>query len=183
MARFGVRHVTVVIASMALAISAVPVHVSADVLIGRSGPFVTSASLVVYGALAVDTGHDHTCAIRTDSTIVCWGPNDFGETSAPPGTYKALSAGDFHGCALRTDGTVVCWGNPTGVGTTPVGTFVALSAGGQHNCAMKADATVVCWGADNAGQATPPLGTFSAVSAGALFSCAVRSDQVARVLG
>ena len=177
MARFGVRRATVVVASLALAIAAVPLPASATGLTGTTVPLATSASPIVYGALDVDTGHSHTCAIRTDSTIVCWGSNTFGEASAPPGTYKAVSAGDFHSCALKTDGTAACWGHPSGVGTPPFETLVALSAGDQHNCAIRTDGSLVCWGADNAGQATPPPGTFTAVSAGGGFTCAIRSDQ------
>ena len=177
MARFGVRRVAVLAASLVLAIAAVPVPTSGAGLTGRSAPPAATESPVVYGALAVDTGHSHTCAVRTDSTVVCWGSNVYGEGVAPPGTYKAVSSGGFHNCALKIDGTAACWGNPTGVGTPPAGTFVALSAGGQHNCAIKTDGSMACWGADNAGQATPLPGTFTAVSAGALFSCAIRSVQ------
>ena len=53
----------------------------------------------------------HTCAIRADDTITCWGFDFFGETDAPAGTYKAVAAGAFHTCAIRTDGTIACWGN------------------------------------------------------------------------
>ena len=53
----------------------------------------------------------HTCAIRTDDTIACWGLDFFGATNAPAGTYKAVTAGAFHTCAIRTDDTITCWGD------------------------------------------------------------------------
>ena len=58
---------------------------------------------------------DHSCALRTDNTITCWGRNSFaGQTDAPDGQYSAITAGTAitgHSCALRTDNTITCWGN------------------------------------------------------------------------
>ena len=60
---------------------------------------------------AVSAGTSHSCGLRTDNTIVCWGNNDSGQTEVPDGEYKAVSAGTYHSCGLRTDSTMICWGN------------------------------------------------------------------------
>lgn len=69
----------------------------------------------------VDVGQYHSCAVKTDGGIVCWGLNDKGQTTVPSGTFTQVSAGDNHTCGLKTaDGTVVCWGdNSRGQTTLP----------------------------------------------------------------
>ena len=59
-------------------------------------------------------GGDHTCALRRDSTVVCWGRNGFGQSDVPAGAYEAVAAGLGYTCALRTDSTVACWGGDPG---------------------------------------------------------------------
>ena len=59
----------------------------------------------------VSAGESHSCGVRADSTVVCWGTNYDGEADAPPGTFTAVSAGWFHSCGVRADSTVVCWGD------------------------------------------------------------------------
>ena len=46
---------------------------------------------------------EHTCGLRTDNTITCWGVNYYGVTDAPAGHFRAVSAGSGHSCALRAD--------------------------------------------------------------------------------
>jgi len=62
--------------------------------------------------LAVAT--DHTCGIREDSTVECWGvdgkPSDV--AVAPRGAFLQISGrGGF--CGIREDETLVCWGGIT----------------------------------------------------------------------
>ena len=59
---------------------------------------------------AVSTARWHSCALRSDAAIVCWGDNEDGQTDAPAGAYIAVAAGRSHSCALRRDHTATCWG-------------------------------------------------------------------------
>ena len=58
---------------------------------------------------AVSAGSHHSCGLRTDGTIACWGENTWGQVDAPAGTFTVIAAGWQHSCGLRTDGTIRCW--------------------------------------------------------------------------
>ena len=80
----------------------------------------------------------HSCGLRSDGTIACWGWNNdwfleeyLGQAEAPGGVFSAVSAGELHSCGLRSDGTIACWGyNHDGRAEAPGGVFSAVSAGG-----------------------------------------------------
>ena len=71
--------------------------------------------------LAVDAGDLHTCGIRTNGTVACWGSNTDGygtyrgQAEPPAGTFTSISAGEYHTCGVRSGGTVACW-DSTGSG-------------------------------------------------------------------
>ena len=83
-------------------------------------------------AVSVDAGQFlHTCGVKTDGAIACWGDNRDGQTDAPTGTFSSVSAGIIHSCGLKTDGTLACWGsNEDGNLNVPTGLFSSVSAGG-----------------------------------------------------
>ncbi|WP_419916854.1 RCC1 domain-containing protein [Candidatus Poriferisodalis sp.] len=136
----------------------------------------TEEGTVTYTALS--SGFEHSCALRSDGTAVCWGSNVEGKASPPEGTFTAVSAGGHHTCALRSDGTVACWGSDEfGQSSPPEGTFTAVSVGGQHTCGLRSDGTVACWGLDEDGQSTPNVGKFAAVSAGEFHTCGLAATN------
>ena len=81
-------------------------------------------------AIGLAAGQSHVCALVADSSVRCWGDNQFGQLGRLPaqtpdgfdstpaavpgldGSAKvvALTAGDFHTCALLSSGAVSCWG-------------------------------------------------------------------------
>ena len=62
---------------------------------------------------AITAGGYHSCGLRPDSTVECWGGNwieaSLGAEIPPNGQFTAVSAGWDHTCGLRTNGTVDCW--------------------------------------------------------------------------
>lgn len=138
----------------------------------------------VADAARVTTGWAHTCALRDDGRVLCWGSDLAGQLGlgtagragepvrlAPtevPGLDDVvdLSAGADHTCALRSDGVVLCWGRnlfgQLGDGTTEdrlsPATVVglpaarAIASGHTFTCAIALDSGAWCWGMNDVGQ-------------------------------
>ncbi len=154
---------------------------------GECGPVATSGQLSAPSGqfVRITSRHGHSCAIRVDGSLACWGggeadddptlvicdrPYNVGQSVPPAGSYVDVSAGSYHTCAIDTAGAVACWGAGTqdndcdpdftacGQALPPAGTFARLASGYTHTCAMRADRTVQCWGSDTGGRSTPPAG-------------------------
>ena len=84
-----------------------------------------------------------------------------GQTDAPSGSFRSVSAGWAHTCALRASGEIYCWGAERppdsdddddgipvdqGQAAAPAGKFLAVSAGEYHSCALRESGEVACWG-------------------------------------
>ncbi|HTS38726.1 MAG TPA: hypothetical protein VMH04_23840 [Candidatus Solibacter sp.] len=120
----------------------------------------------------VSTGAYHTCALKMDGTVWCWGRNNEGELGR--GTNSSFGA-DF----------------PTQI--VNLANVVQVAAGGYHTCAMLAGGAVQCWGRNTEDQvgefsdiadpitAPRPIRTTATVpglsiAAGGYHSCEVMSD-------
>jgi alpha-tubulin suppressor-like RCC1 family protein len=123
---------------------------------------------------SVGVGKRHTCVLRNNGSVACWGSNDENQLSANVGATLSLTpvevtlpapalqlaVGLHHTCAVLTDHSVACWGDngqsELGDGTAtqrlgavitlPAGSANAVVAGAQSSCALAADGTVWCWG-------------------------------------
>ena len=127
---------------------------------------------------AVDSGDHHTCAVRKDNTIVCWGDNSDGQADAPKGQFASVSAGRDHTCAIRTDNTVTCWG-AKGHGQTnaPEGQFTAIGAGRGHTCALRGNGTVACWGDSFNDKTDATNRQFTSIGVGYEHNCGLLIDD------
>ncbi|HSR31190.1 MAG TPA: hypothetical protein VLY63_11550, partial [Anaerolineae bacterium] len=109
----------------------------------------------------------HTCGVRIDGQVECWGRPYEGQSSPPTGSWAEVSAGFYHTCGVRIDGQVECWGdNYEGQSSPPAGPFSQISAGGYHTCGLRPDGLVECWGRNYEGQSSAPGDTFTQVTAG-----------------
>jgi alpha-tubulin suppressor-like RCC1 family protein len=128
----------------------------------------------------VNSGGEHTAAIKTDGTLWTWGlgtdgrlgDNTIISRSTPVTTFsggtnwKQVSSGGYHCAAIKTDGTLWTWGLGTdgrlGDNTiisrsTPVTTFAGgtnwkqVSASVFHTAAIKTDGTLWTWGGGSYG--------------------------------
>ena len=87
-------------------------------------------------------GDSHTCGVRTDGAVECWGSNSHGQIDAPEGAFTAVSTG-VHSCGLRPDGAVECWGTDE---APAAGAFAAVEVGQGYTCGLRPDGAVECWG-------------------------------------
>ena len=89
---------------------------------------VAEPALVMSDAIAVAPSVYHTCALRADHRVLCWGSNEAGqlgdgtttqrltpvEVAAPEGhdplEAATIGVGDWHACATDLEGTLWCWG-------------------------------------------------------------------------
>jgi alpha-tubulin suppressor-like RCC1 family protein len=132
------------------------------------------------GVTAIALGTFHTCALRADGRVACWGENKEGQlgdgttVDSPTPVVVAgvtgvteISAGAYGTCALLSSGEIRCWGenrqSELGTGTaasfsaTPVSIVgiaraTEVSVGYASSCALLPDGTVQCWGDDTYGE-------------------------------
>ncbi len=129
----------------------------------------------------IATGLAHSCAIKRDGSVWCWGSNAYGQlgngkTRDSHAAVQVLglkgaagiSLGVDHSCARKEDGGVWCWGSnwasqlgdgktksrhsPIPVQVATLVDVVALSAGSSYTCAIKEDRSTWCWGYNQWGQ-------------------------------
>ncbi len=117
-------------------------------------------------------GRDHTCAIKSDGSLWCWGDNGSGQLGS--GTIGSISP-----TPMRVPGID---------GLDRLG--ATLAAGGAHTCAARSDGILRCWGDNTFGQlgggaegppTTTPLLVVNvppvhSVSAGGSHTCAAVND-------
>ncbi|DAZ95155.1 TPA: hypothetical protein N0F65_009864 [Lagenidium giganteum] len=105
--------------------------------------------------IQVSTGRLHSCGIRIDETVQCWGMGAPGKM--PEGLFEQVSSGDFHSCGILKDKSIKCWGSMGGNHQDPpVGKFVQVSCGKDFACALSTDGSVKCWGDNGRGQHRAP---------------------------
>ncbi len=123
----------------------------------------------------------HSCALKTDSTVECWGDNSHKQTKVPKRLIaKQIALGGYHTCALRANNTVKCWGlninKQTEVSKRLIAKQIAL--GVFHTCALRTDNTVKCWGLNGNKQTDVSKGLVAKqIALGEFHSCALKTDN------
>ena len=120
----------------------------------------------------VDIGLGHSCAVTTETEVVCWGDDRYGQSTPPSGAFEHVCVAAYHSCGIHADGGLVeCWGHdPGGVNTGEKTGFptaliaTSLDCKISTTCAISAeDGSVSCWGWSGEGTMVPPEGEFESV--------------------
>jgi len=129
------------------------------------------------GASSDDNGHS--CGIKQDKSLWCWGANQVGQLGlgdaqdiwlpqnvASDTRWKEVALGKNHSCGIQTDNSLWCWGS-NGFGqlgipsvdiiSTPMRVnsdrnWRQVSASSRNTCAAKFDGSVWCTGFNQSGQ-------------------------------
>ena len=151
----------------------------------RSTEIAIGQSATRYIAISATNSSYHTCAIREDKSLSCWGGwNHHGQADTPEGSFTAVSAGNAHTCAIRESGELECWGsNASGQVDAPEGSYSAVSTGFELTCAIRTSGEIACWGDNRLGQTDAPDGRFTAVSVGRGHICAIRDSDAIECWG
>jgi alpha-tubulin suppressor-like RCC1 family protein len=112
------------------------VEVTTDFTTAGTAPDAPRSSLVA--------GWGHTCALRSDGTMLCWGGNTFGQLGAG---NDLLGVGN---CPGRNAGSILLC-STTPVTVTGGRTFTSIASGFEHTCALAAGGDAYCWGASGKG--------------------------------
>lgn len=121
----------------------------------------------------ISPGMFHSCGVRTDNSLWCWGRNSSGQlglgdtvdrtvpTRVGTATWSDTDAGSTHSCGIQVGGTLWCWGynngytigqldavnrtSPTRVTVGP-SVWTRISMAETRQCGTGADNSLWCWG-------------------------------------
>ena len=162
------------------------VTVSQTDTLGNTGDDSESITKII-GSIVVSAGGAHTCALKPNGQVACWGAGSYGQLGNG-GTEGSLTPVDVH--TSSTDSAAL-----SGI--------VAISSGGNHTCALTEGGKVKCWGTGFSGQlghggatsgSTPvdvltsstdsaALSGIDAISSGANHTCALTTGDKVKCWG
>jgi alpha-tubulin suppressor-like RCC1 family protein len=97
-----------------------------------------SPTRVGTGFARVSAGGAHTCGLKIDGQLECWGLNESLELGVPAG--RVVPAALRPGCDMN------------GAGKGCFSDWTAVGAGGFHTCAIRDGGQLYCWGGNRDGQ-------------------------------
>ncbi len=153
----------------------------------------------------IAAGGDHTCALRSDGTIACWGSNSDGQLGQGPGGpwtsevpipvpdltgMRGVCSGYRFSCATKGDRSVVCWGDNSGmklgfdaaagssvpIAVPDIADVELLACGVVRACVIHTDRTVSCWGHSRAPAVVSGVTNAVSLALGESHACALRAN-------
>ncbi|MFN0247567.1 MAG: RCC1 domain-containing protein [Kofleriaceae bacterium] len=122
---------------------------------------------------SVASGFNHSCGLRSDSSLWCWGNNQHGQLDDMTvmdrnrpfrlptfSDWTGMASGDFHMCGFRAGDQLWCWGHTNELGPEipaprqmGIGRqWVRYSSGYHFGCAISTSGERWCWGRNDGGQ-------------------------------
>ena len=110
---------------------------------------------------SISAGEIHSCGLKTDGSLACWGNYQPGEGGTPSDSFTYVSVGDQYTCGVRTDGSVACWrptSSSSGWAPPSDGSFTYVDTGLPGACGVREDGSITCWGSREIASVAIPLG-------------------------
>ena len=132
------------------------------------------------GFVELSAGSEHTCGLRPNGEVRCWGANQFGQlgNNQSPTSYNSpqpvfslttaiqVASLNNHTCITREDGQVRCWGRnntgqlgngniadaPVPVEANTINSAQRVKTGGSHTCVLLGNERLRCWGQNGQSQ-------------------------------
>lgn len=173
---------------------------------GSTEPMSAEPVLVSQTFAQVAAGYQHTCGVRDNGNLHCWGLNANGQVdtggvawlTTPERVTEVngaalVAAGVAHTCALLETGAAKCFGSNAegqlGDGTNlsrfgqvvdvvHIGPFIGRSAAVNHTCGLREGGEVICWGEGYGVEAVVVVlpDAAVAITSGSYHACAVLAD-------
>lgn len=123
--------------------------------------------------LELSVGWQHSCAIRSDHTLWCWGANDAQQITNNlqneiyniptqvnnQNQWRYVTVGEKHTCAIDIENLIHCWGDNSNQQLGSASWFsqnrkfwLAIDSGANHSCALNSDGEIWCWGDNQSSQ-------------------------------
>jgi alpha-tubulin suppressor-like RCC1 family protein len=146
-------------------------------------PYCEEGACTATREIQITSGAFHSCAIRGNGTVACWGLNTSAQATPPSDVFKSIVAGWYYTCGIRIDNTITCWGEPQMKTNVPTGSFDRITAGAHHACAQRSDNTFACWGDSTLNRYGLTESRYLAIAAGSEHTCAIRIDGTLSCVG
>lgn len=118
------------------------------------------------GFIDIAVGSWHSCALKSNGRVACWGDNTYGQLGTQGGGYAvareiegvrggfALAAHGNNTCLVLVDGGLACWGYNFGTvhRVAGISDIKQIALGNSHFCALRWTGEVACWGNNTNGQ-------------------------------
>ncbi|MDB4956246.1 MAG: repeat-containing protein [Myxococcales bacterium] len=147
-------------------------------------------------------GSHHSCLVKSDGSVWCWGRNQYGELGVPKSTDTshpvqaqfqdaiAVSPGMQSTCGIKSDSTGWCWGRiidgsfiPTPNALPNGDNLVQLELAEGGLCALKSDSSVWCWSRAGSPSQLTAMQVIAKDATQVTFDCALMRDGTVQCWG
>jgi len=127
---------------------------------------------VNFEGLMLAAGNHHTCGLRRNGSLRCWGANAF--SGEPFGrTFRYIGAYESWASGVLEDGAPLFWGSYTGQ-LPGSGPFEKLEPEADAYCAIDRNGLIHCSGLEGSG---PPSGKFTQISLSSGSACGLSAED------
>lgn len=134
----------------------------------------------LYRSISSSTYASHTCGVRLDGSVECWGWNGGSQATPPTDGFVDLVGGGWTICGVTENRTGTCWGDTrTFTEPLPIIDRASIGLGYAIACWLDEAGHATCRGRRTDGLDDVPTDRLSTVAVGAVHACGLRLDKTA----